>query len=600
METSTSKKILFLGFAAVLVLGLASQFFQATGGFDRKVLDRQFEFLRERDPQPVRNDVVVVGIDEDTFRAFREPFALWHPHLGEFLRAMAAAKPAAVGLDIVLPEHSFHFLIPQYDQSLLQGLIALRSQAPIVLGQTLDDNGKFRPIFPPYVAVAGAESLGSVMVCTDGDGVARRFDENLCAENTGAVTLAGKMADRLGVKQSWQGLVDYTIGDGFNYIPFLRVLEWFERGDRKRLAATFGGKPVLLGVVLPFNDRLVVPAPIAAWEPLNHRLPGVLLHAQALRSMLNHGMIQEVPKAWILALTAVAALFWFGRNGWAKAGVMAAFIPGTLAWSTMQLSQGHHLPVTGVLLAAVIAYGGRLSFDAAVQIREKRFLRRAFGSYVSPQILKEIMAGRIRPGLGGARMRVCVLFSDIRNFTARSEQMAPERVIGLLNDYFSEMTQAVHRHGGTVDKFIGDGLMAFFGAPQPMACAEKSALEAAQEMLVRLRRVNRQLEKKGIEPVRIGIGLHVGEVVVGHVGSRSRHEYTAIGDVVNTASRLEGLTKDLGYPVICSAAVAEVVGGAGGLTDLGAQALKGRSAMRVFGWNPPILELADEEHEVNS
>lgn len=577
------------GFIGCLVAGIALQFFQATGALDRTLLDRQFEFLREHYPQPVKNDVVIVGIDENTFKAFREPFALWHPHLGKFLQAMAAARPSVVGLDIVLPERSYHFLIPQYDQSLLQGLAALRAQAPIVLGQTLDDNGQFRPVFAPYVSVSGGDTLASVMVCVDEDGVARCFDESLCAENTKAATLAGKMASRMKLKQGWNGIIDFSVGDAFNYVPFLKVLELYEQGNTAQLAEMFGGKPVLLGAILPFSDRLVMPVALAAWEPLNHKVPGVLLHGQILRSMQNHGLIGETPRAVVLLLAGMAALFWLGRGGIVKIALFAAFAAGVLAFSTLQLWQSRYLPVGGILLSGALAFTVRFAYEAVIQMRERRLLRGTFGSYVSPQIMQEIMAGNIKPGLGGARKRVCVLFSDIRNFTTRSESMPPEELITLLNGYFTEMTAAIHKHGGTVDKFIGDGIMSFFGAPQPLECPEKNALEAAQDMLVRLQQFNRRLQEKNIEPIAIGIGLHIGEVIIGHVGSETRNEYTAIGDVVNTASRLEGLCKTLGYPVICSDAVAAAVGYAGGLADLGEQAIKGRSALKVYGWRPPVL-----------
>lgn len=589
MKPIGQKSKIIAGLAVSLLAGIALQFFQVTSAFDHKLLDRQFEFLREHYPQPVKNDVVIVGIDENTFKAFREPFALWHPHLGRFFRAMAAAKPSVVGLDIVLPERSYHFLIPQYDQSLLQGLAALKAQSPIVLGQTMDDNGQFRPVFTPYVSVSGGDSLASVMVCMDDDGIARRFEENLCAENTHATTLAGKMASHLNLRQEWRGLVDFSVGEAFNYVPFLKVLEWHEQGNAAQLEKVFGGKPVLLGAILPFSDRLVLPVALAAWEPHNHRVPGVLLHGQILRSMQNHGLIGEAPRMVAILLAGMAALFWLGRGGVVKTGVFAAFVIGALAFSVMQLWQSRYLPVGGILLSGAFAFSARFAYEAVVQMRERRLLRGTFGSYVSPQILQEIMSGNIKPGLGGARKRVCVLFADIRNFTARSENMEPEELIALLNGHFTEMTAAIHKHGGTVDKFIGDGVMAFFGAPQALDCPEKNALEAAQEMLVRLQRFNRKLQEKDLEPVRIGIGLHIGEVIIGHVGSESRNEYTAIGDVVNAASRLEELTKTLGYPVICSGAVAEAVGYAGGMADLGEQGIKGHSALRVFGWNPPVL-----------
>jgi len=574
---------------------MALNFFKVSDVLDRAVLDRQFQLLREYHRQPVQNDVVIVGIDEATFAAFREPLVLWHPHLGKLFKALALGKPSLVGLDVVLPERSYHFLIPNYDQTLLQGLAQLKSQSPVLLARTVDGDGNFRNIFPPYVSVAGPDSLALVMVCLDNDGVARRFEENLCVENTPVKTLAGKMAELQGLEQKeWKGLIDYSVGDAFSYVSFLDVMSWYEKGDINKIQRTFAGKPVLVGVIMPYTDRISFPVPLAAWEPMQTKLPGVLFHAQVYRSMQMHGLIQEVPKKVVLALTLAAALLWFGRLGWLKFCLFSVFLIGLPAFSLLQLWQSHYLPVAGILLSGLIAFVGRLVYEAVIQMRERRMLRGTFGSYVSPQILQEILAGNIKPGLGGEKKRLCVMFADIRNFTTRSEQLPPEEVIKLLNGYFTEMTAAIHKHGGTVDKFIGDGIMAFFGAPQALECPERNSLEAAQEMLVRLEKYNQKLQALNQDPIRIGIGLHVGEVIVGNVGSESRNEYTVIGDVVNTSSRLEGITKTLGYPIVCSEAVAGAVGYAGGMVDLGEQAIKGHSDIRVYGWNPPlILKLQD-------
>ncbi len=157
----TREKARFLAaFALVLGAGLAAQYGGLAERADRALLDAEFRQLRERAPQPVDRDVVVVGIDETTFQVLREPFALWHPHLGRFLQAMAIAKPSVLGLDIALPDRSYHFLLPNYDQPLVQGLADLRggAQVPIVLAQSLDERGNLRAIFPPYLAVAGKDA----------------------------------------------------------------------------------------------------------------------------------------------------------------------------------------------------------------------------------------------------------------------------------------------------------------------------------------------------------------------------------------------------------------------------------------------------------
>lgn len=583
------KKILPL-FLIPLAIGLLLAYSKAHTWVDLKILDWQFQVLREHYPRPVQNDVVVVGIDEGTYKALREPFALWHPHLGKFLRAMAQAKPAVLGMDIVLPDRSYHFLVPEYDQSLLQGLMATKSNTPLFLAQTVDENGKFRSIFPPYVSVAGIDSLASVMICLDEDGIARRFDKTTCPSLELSATLAEKMAAQMGSRQAGNGLVDFAVGDAFTYIPFTQVLAWFDQQDEQRLVSVFRNKPVLLGVTLPFLDRLTLPVPLLLEEPMNLRVPGVILHAQALRSLLSNGFIHPLSEISLLLMTAVASLFWFVRNSLIKSISFIAFSLALCAASLLLLWRGVYLPIAGILISGIIAFTGRMGWEMLIQIREKRFIRNAFSSYVSPQILKEIMSGNLSQELGGTSKNVCVLFSDIRNFTAYCENRSPQEVISLLNEYFSEMTSAIHKHGGTVDKFIGDGMMAFFGAPQSLECAERNALETAQDMLVNLQQLNEKLVTRGIAPIKIGIGLNSGAVVVGHVGSATRHEYTAIGDVVNTASRIEGLTKELQYPILCSSAVAKAVNFSGGLVDLGKHAIKGHTDIQVYGWKPPILE----------
>ena len=579
---------ILLGLVCCVLVALLLHLMQAGEQLSRALLDRQFARMQEHEVHRLQNDVVIVGIDEDATKALKEPFALWHPHLGKFMDAMVKAKPSVLGLDIALPERSYQFLIPQYDQSLLRGLQELKGQTPLVLAQMLDDSGAFRPVHAPYVAAAGADALASVVVCPDDDGIVRRFDPNLCTVNARGVMLVEKMAAHLGKANPGTGLVDFSAGDKFDYVPFLKVLEWQQQGDTGQLASTFGGKPVLLGVVSRLGDRVRAPVPLAAWDPFKLRVPGVLMQAQILRSILSHGLIREANAYVVGVLTLFAALFWLGRIGWIKLAALVAFPFLLFLFSTWQLGQGMYLPIGGIVISAAFAFFARLVYEGALQVQKRHWLRDTFGSYVSQEVLHEIMAGSIHSGLEGTRVRLCILFADIHNFSARSEDSSPQEVVALLNDYFTEMTVAIHQHRGTVDKFIGDGVMAFFGAPQALECPEKNALEAAQEMLLRLRLVNDRLREQGIAPIEIGIALHVGEVVTGNIGSKSRHEYTIIGDVVSLTAKLEELTKTLNYPVVCSAAVAKAVENSGGLNDCGEQTVKG-VALHVYGWNPPLL-----------
>jgi class 3 adenylate cyclase len=227
-----------------------------------------------------------------------------------------------------------------------------------------------------------------------------------------------------------------------------------------------------------------------------------------------------------------------------------------------------------------------LAFDAARNWRERLQLRLAFGGYASPMLMRQIESGEVSPDSDGARGHVCVLFADLRDFTRMSEQMPPEEVMRVLNVFLGEMTQVVHDHGGIVDKFIGDSLMAIFGQPVSVSRPEQAAMEAAHAMLLRLQQLNGDEFAAQKLQLVMGVGIHSGEAVLGYVGSRDRHDFTAIGDTVNIAARLESLSKSLGVPIVCSDVVARRAGMPSFLRDMGEQAIRGRAAMHVYGWNP--------------
>ncbi len=574
--------------AAFLAIGVAAIAAQSSDWMalaNGKLLDASFALWRSVALERVSRDVTVIGIDVEDLRKYDDPRDFWHAHYGRLLAALAKAKPAVVGLDVVLPQRSYQQLVPGLDQALLKGLISIRGEAPVVLARTVDDFTNFREIFAPYVAMVGPDSVGAVIVCKDEDDIIRRFDEYLCdPSRTRAVpSLAGIMAQRLGIKGTWRGWIDYRIGEPIQYVPFREVVRWAET-DERRLRTELGGKPVLLGFILPFEDRKTIPVDLALWEPGNRSVPGVLVHAQVLRTLLNGGLVLPLANGLVYALALLGAALVILPSGRRATAVYGLYIGVLGVGMLLLLRAGWFLQSAGPALAATFAVSGRFMRDAMAQARERAMLRRAFGGYVSPQIMDEIVAGRIRPGLSGKRERVCVLFSDIRDFTSRSEFMAPEALIEMLNRYFSEMTRCVHQAGGTVDKFLGDGMMCFFGAPQPLARPAAAAVTVARNMLARLERLNADFKAQGLAPIAIGIGLHVGEAIVGHVGSDDRNEYTAIGDAVNTASRIEGLTKKLGHALLISKDVFEELDERENFTPLGEHAVRGRSSVEVYGY----------------
>ncbi|HET7342719.1 MAG TPA: adenylate/guanylate cyclase domain-containing protein [Methylomirabilota bacterium] len=208
-------------------------------------------------------------------------------------------------------------------------------------------------------------------------------------------------------------------------------------------------------------------------------------------------------------------------------------------------------------------------------LREKVRVEENFGRHVGRAVARRILE---RDGLGGAEEEITVVFVDIRNFTARSAAAAPTRIVSLLNLFLTEMVEPIERHGGLVNKFLGDGLMAFFSEGTGRADHADAALAASREMLERLARLNERLGAGGEAPIAIGVGLHTGRAVVGSVGTPRRMEYTVIGDTVNVASRVESLTKVLGEPLLLTEATRAALRAPAALRALPPQEVRGQPA----------------------
>ncbi len=584
-----------LAVLTVFILALGLSYSPWGGQLQQFLFDQQVSLSRQYFPQTVKIDPVLIGLDEKFVDSVDEPVALHHQYLARTMEIASAAGAKVIGLDIALPEKRFESLAlrsdPELDlhQRLLRGMLGATSQSKLVTAKVFDrDAHRYRDLQLDYAAVLENQEgefhgVASAHLCADSDGKIRRFPDQYCQPDQQAFGLASEIAAAYGVRANWHGLINYRLGPSLSYRSMQTILEMDAAHDEIGLRHLFEGKIVLIGSTQEYVDLLPLPVKMAAWLPQEHRVPGLLAHAQILRSILNQGLIQNSAAWQVWVLCAVGALFLMGRRIAFKLSLAGLAVLALGLLSFLLFLQNIYLDIVPAIFAVCLACTASVSWQAWRHFVDKQKLSKAFTGRVSPQVMEAIMHGEVGAMQTSRREKVCVLFSDVRNFTTMCEHMPAEQVVSLLNQYFSLMVLEIHRYGGTVDKFIGDGLMAFFGAPNALKDPERQALLAARAMLKALQTFNSEIQQQGFQEWKIGIGLHSGEAVIGVLGSEERHEYTAIGDVVNTAARLESTSKNLNYPIIVSDVVAQAVGDDPLLVALQEQALKGRSALAVFG-----------------
>ena len=345
-----------------------------------------------------------------------------------------------------------------------------------------------------------------------------------------------------------------------------------------------------------FRDRIVFVGSTASGvydlrvTPFSSVYPGLEVHANVADNILRQtflfrpGWISLFDLAAMLVLGLVTGLVLPRLRALFSVLLIGVLFFGYLSASqTIFVRQGIWLNAVYPLLTVVVVYTAVTLYRYIVEEREKKRIRGAFSFYVSPSVVNEMLKNPEKLKLGGDKKELTVLFSDIRGFTSLAEEMAPEALVQLLNEYLTKMTDVVFEFDGLLDKYIGDAIMAVFGAPLEQENHPIRACRTALKMLNRLTRMRDQWESEGIPRLNIGIGINTGPMVVGNMGSERRFDYTVMGDAVNLASRLEGINKEYGTQVVISEFTYEWVGEDFFCRELDAVRVKGRARpVKVF------------------
>jgi len=623
----------------VLVIGLASGFIvlgaQSLGWFEtaeNKSLDWRFRVF----PQPGKasRDIVIIALDDDSFALsdFRENFGRWpvrrslYAGLVHYLNEWGAK---VIALDVIFQGPDPY----QGDDVLLARALAERPN--VVLAHTLnlagsrdadpaaaekmrrrvqalaiDVRSEARISLRPYSGIdlsqdeflAAAPRGGSITIKSDADGTVRTvtpifqfrdhylpsFPLAIAARALGREpTVTIKPGPRLEfagrgipIDQDGRMLVRWYGGQGsYRYFSAWRVFNAAlasERGERPELPPeTFRDKIVFIGVTAAAAGDVKATA-------FPDVYPGVEVHATVVDNLLQGHFLRKAGWRWtalaIFAVAVLAAALVYLSNS-ALIYTLSAVALG-LAYSSVTWTLFRESGIWQVMVAPLVA--GTLSFTGstltryATEGREKGRYRKTLLKYISPQLVRTIMQDVAWEDLRAEKRHLTVLFSDIRGFTSISEKMPPEGVIRTLNEHLNMMVSEVFKHQGTLDKFIGDCVMAYWGAPLPQPNHAELAARAALAMIEGLEKLNKKWQSEGRPVLKVGVGLNTGEMLFGNIGSAQRMDFTVIGDNVNLGSRLESSTKELQATIVISEATYNEIRDLAEVRPLGSISVKGK------------------------
>ena len=538
-----------------------------------KMLDYRFQF---RGKAPINKNIVLVSIGEKDIELLgRWPWP--RRYHSDLIQILSSCGTKIIGYDVLFcgPDKDD----PQSDDCLAESVKEARN---VCLPMAFSGDGKDRKDLMPLNCFHNVSAgCGFVNVSPDEDGIVRHIPLRLRNRSAFGLELACKFlgVEKSGIRLSRGKSLTLDLPDGDNIVIPLdknnRMLINYPGGTEDWPWTNFvqiimafmqeqkGEKPCIdLGL---FRDKIVLVGsthtgmPDVLETPFGASAYGVELHASIINSILGRNFLRPVRSrvdALIYFLVTAGTILILCRVRPLKGGLLSAAILISFVMTSYFLFSWFNVwlkivkPVSG--LFAVYITG--LAYHFVTVERKEREIRKAFRHYVSPAVVSQLARDPEKLRLGGETKELTILFSDIRGFTTLSEKVPPDLLGEMLNEYFSAMSGSIFDQGGTLDKFIGDAIMAIYGAPIDLEDHPLRGCLSAFSMIDNLKKLNSKWENEGKNSISIGIGLNTGLVKVGNFGSQERFDYTVIGENVNLASRLEGLTKSYGVDIVISAA----------------------------------------------
>lgn len=539
-----------------LLLSLGIAFSPYGKALDTFIYDFFF-FLRG--PVASQEEIVIVAIDEASFGVLGLQWPWPRSLHAKLIETLYEEDAQTIALDLILSEASSD---PEEDRIFSE---TVSHHPSLILGADIhrieDQSFSQETLVLPHSSLITPETrIGSINLPVEKDGFIRSIP---IAEKVLLPLPVMAAKEFSGEKKEMPS----TIGRKINFLGpcrTVKTISYYQALEPKiHLPRNFfKGKLVFIGFSSQNTSDIEnthpdhFPTPFTRWK--GGYMPGVEIHATIAQNLLQQTLIQTLPIFWTLLIglffSAGMGILFFRLKPIIGLGVLVS--AGTLLLLTtfyMFNVKAIHVPVIYVGLPLTALYFASPFVHYIKGLREKNFIRQAFSTYLSPSVVNQLIEFPEQLKLGGEERDITAFFSDIQGFTTISEQLSPEALVELLNEFLTEMTDIILAHNGMVDKFEGDAIIAMFGAPNILENHAEAACRASIDMQKRLVTLRESLRSRGLPELKMRIGLCSGKAVVGNMGSKHRMDYTMMGNTVNTASRLESASKAYGtYTLIAN------------------------------------------------